>query len=131
MQDMPYLQLDLPIATDREVRAAITGRLARAYAQIMQTTSTRPAVGFRELGESGVLRLDARGEVEPVVLVQCDIRVGRSAEQRKRFGAVVAAVLEEELEWPASRTVVEFTQHTGDEFWRVDGLSKDWTPDEA
>ncbi len=35
---MSYLQFDLPIAADREIRAAITGRLARAYAQIMQTT---------------------------------------------------------------------------------------------
>ena len=97
----------------------------------MQTSPQRPTVGFRELRERGVLRLDANSEVEPVLLVRCDIRHGRSAEQRERLGAAIAAVLDEELSWPPSHTIVEFTQHAGDEFWRADGLSQDWEPSEA
>jgi phenylpyruvate tautomerase PptA (4-oxalocrotonate tautomerase family) len=128
---MPYLHLDLPLAVRSGDRARIAGRLARLYAEVMQTSPQRPTVGFRELGEHGVLRLGADGEVEPVLLVQCDIRRGRSAEQRERLGAAIAAVLAEELSWPATHTIVEFTQHAGDEFWRADGLSRDWAPDEA
>ena len=128
---MPYLHLDLPLAVHADRRARIAGRLARLYAEVMQTSPRRPTVGFRELGDQGVLRLGADGEVEPVVLVQCDIRRGRSAEQRERLGAAIAAVLEDELGWPASHTIVEFTQHAGDEFWRADGLSRDWAPSEA
>ena len=128
---MPYLHLDLPLAVHPGDRARIAGRLARLYAEVMQTSPRRPTVGFRELGEQGVLRLGADGEVERVVLVQCDIRRGRPAEQRERLGAGIAAVLEEELSWPVSHTIVEFTQHAGDEFWRADGLSRDWTPSEA
>lgn len=37
----------------------------------------------------------------------------------------------EALDWPPERTVVEFTQHAGDELWRVSGLGTDWTPAEA
>ena len=84
---MPYLHLDLPLAVHAGVRARIAGRLARLYAEVMQTSPQRATVGFRELGEHGVLRLGADGEVEPVSLVQCDIRHGRSAEQRERLGA--------------------------------------------
>jgi hypothetical protein len=128
---VPYLHLDLPLAVPADARPRIAGRLAHVYAEVMQTSPRRPTVGFRELGEQGVLRLGADGEVEAVVLVQCDIRRGRSAEQRERLGAAIAAVLEEELSWPASHTIVEFTQHAGDEFWRADGLSRDWAPSEA
>jgi hypothetical protein len=128
---VPYLHLDLPLTVPADARRRIAGRLAHAYAEVMQTSPRRPTIGFRELGEQGVLRLGADGEVEAVVLVQCDIRRGRSAEQRERLGAAIAAVLEEELSWPASHTIVEFTQHAGDEFWRADGLSHDWTPGEA
>jgi 5-carboxymethyl-2-hydroxymuconate isomerase len=128
---VPYLHLDLPVAVAGDDRVRIAGRLARLYAEVMQTSPQRPTVGFRELGENGVLRLSADGEAEAVVLVQCDIRRGRSAEQRERLGAAIAAVLEEELRWPASHTIVEFTQHAGDEFWRADGLSRDWAPGEA
>jgi phenylpyruvate tautomerase PptA (4-oxalocrotonate tautomerase family) len=128
---MPYLHLDLPFAVHSGDRARIARRLARVYAEVMQTSPRRPSVGFRELGEHGVLRLGEDGEVEPVVLVQCEIRRGRSAEQRERLGAAIAAVLGEELSWPVSHTIVEFTQHAGDEFWRADGLSRDWAADEA
>ncbi len=128
---MPYLHIDLPRAVDAPARARLAGRLARIYAEVMQTSPQRPTIGFRELGEHGVLRLDADGEVEPVVLVQCDIRRGRSAEHRERLGAAIAAALDEELGWPPSHTIVEFTQHAGDEFWRADGLSQDWEPGEA
>jgi phenylpyruvate tautomerase PptA (4-oxalocrotonate tautomerase family) len=128
---MPYVHLDLPLAVHAGDRARIAGRLARLYAEVMQTSRRRPTIGFRELGEHGVLRLGADGEVEPVVLVQCDIRRGRSAAQREQLGAAIAAVLDEELGWPPSHTIVEFTQHAGDEFWRAAGLSEDWAPGEA
>ena len=39
-----------------------------------------------------MLRLGADGEVEPVRLVQCSLRRGRSAEPRERFGAAIGAV---------------------------------------
>src|SRR5687768_428671 len=105
---MPYLHFDLPLAVPAGDRARIAGRLARLYAEVMTTDPRRPTVGFRELGEHGVLRLGVDGEIEPVVLVQCDIRRGRSAEQRERLGAAIAAVLDEELGWPPSHTIVEF-----------------------
>jgi phenylpyruvate tautomerase PptA (4-oxalocrotonate tautomerase family) len=128
---MPYLHLDLPLAVAPADRRRIAGRLAQLYAEVMQTDPERVTVAFRELGENGVVRTAADGTAEPVVMVQADIRRGRPAEQRARLAAGVAAVLEEELAWPPARTLVEFTQHAGDEFWRVSGLSRDWTSAEA
>jgi hypothetical protein len=64
-------------------------------------------------------------------MVNCDIRRGRAPAQRERLGDAVAAVLEEALDWPRERTLLEFTQHPGDEMWRATGLGTDWTPDEA
>jgi len=97
----------------------------------METNPERVTVAFRELGENGVLRTGADGVAEPVVMVQCDIRRGRPAEQRERLGAAVAALLEDELGWPPGRTILEFTQHPGDEVWRAGGLGTDWSPDEV
>jgi phenylpyruvate tautomerase PptA (4-oxalocrotonate tautomerase family) len=128
---MPYLHLDVPFAVSAADRSSIAGRLARLYADVMETNPERVTVAFRELGENGVVRTGADGEVEPVVVVQCDIRRGRHAQQRERLGAAVAVLLEEALGWPPARTILEFTQHAGDEFWREGGLSADWTPTEA
>jgi phenylpyruvate tautomerase PptA (4-oxalocrotonate tautomerase family) len=128
---MPYLHLDLPLAVASADRAAIAGRLARLYADVMETNPERVTVAFRELGENGVLRTGSDGRPETVVMVQCDIRRGRPPEQRERLGAAIAGVIGEALDWPVGRIVLEFTQHAGDEFWREGGLMSDWTPAEA
>jgi phenylpyruvate tautomerase PptA (4-oxalocrotonate tautomerase family) len=128
---MPYLHLDLPLAVPPSERARIAGRLARLYAGVMETNPERVTVAFRELGENGVLRTGPDGEAEPVLMVQCDIRRGRPPAQRARLGEAVAALLEETLGWPQARTILEFTQHAGDEFWRESGLGSDWSPAEA
>lgn len=126
---MPFLHLDLPIVVVD--RARIAGRLARLYAEVMETNPERVTVAFRELGADGILRTGSDGAMEPVVVVQCDIRRGRPAEQRKRLGDAVAALLEDELGWPPARTILEFSEHAGDEVWQSTGLGSDWSPDEA
>jgi phenylpyruvate tautomerase PptA (4-oxalocrotonate tautomerase family) len=128
---VPYLHLDVPLAVPAPDRGRIAGRLARLYADVMQTDVQRVTVAFRELGENGVVRTTSAGELETVVVVQCDIRRGRPAEQRERLAEAVAGLLDDELGWPPARTVVEFTQHPGDEVWRASGLGSDWTPAEA
>src|SRR4051812_42682609 len=128
---MPYLHLDLPVAVAPPERAEIAARLARLYAEVMQTSPQRVTVGFRELGENGLLRLTPDGEPETVVMVNCDIRRGRPPAQRERLGAAVAELLQDTIGWPPERTVLEFTQHAGDDFWRSTGLGSDWTPGEA
>ena len=128
---MPYLHLDLPLTVAPADRAEIAGRLARLYADVMETNPERVTVAFRELGENGVLRTGSDGTPETVVMVQCDIRRGRPPEQRERLGEAVADLLADALGWPVGRIVLEFTQHAGDEFWREGGLGSDWTPAEA
>jgi phenylpyruvate tautomerase PptA (4-oxalocrotonate tautomerase family) len=128
---MPYLHLDLPVAVAPADRAEVAARLARTYADVMETNPERVTVAFRELGENGVVRLRSDGALETVVMVNCDIRRGRADEQRERLGDAVAAVLEEALGWPRERTLLEFTQHAGADFWRSTGLGTDWTPEEA
>jgi phenylpyruvate tautomerase PptA (4-oxalocrotonate tautomerase family) len=101
---MPFLHLDLPLDLAADDRRRIADRLARLYADVMQTQPGRVTVAFRALGEAGVLR-----QGEPVVMVQADIRRGRPPEQRERLGAGIAALVEDELGWPPERIVVEFT----------------------
>jgi phenylpyruvate tautomerase PptA (4-oxalocrotonate tautomerase family) len=128
---MPYLHLDVPVAVTPGERAGLAARLAHVYADVMETNPERVTVAFRELGENGVLRIGPDGVPEPVVMVNCDVRRGRPPEQRERLGGAVAAVLEDVLGWPPRRTVLEFTQHAGDEVWRSTGLGTDWSPAEA
>jgi phenylpyruvate tautomerase PptA (4-oxalocrotonate tautomerase family) len=128
---MPYLHLDLPLAVAPADRAEIATGLAHAYARVMETSPERVTVAFRELGEDGVVRIGPDGALETVIMVNCDVRRGRPPEQRERLGDAVAALLEETLGWPRRRTILEFTEHAGNEVWRSTGLGTDWSPAEA
>jgi phenylpyruvate tautomerase PptA (4-oxalocrotonate tautomerase family) len=128
---MPYLHLDLPLELAPADRAALAVDLAHVYADVMQTQPERVTVAFRELGANGVVRIGPDGALETVVMVNCDVRRGRPPAQRERLGDAVAALLQDRLEWPRRRTILEFTQHDGNEVWRSTGLGNDWSPAEA
>jgi phenylpyruvate tautomerase PptA (4-oxalocrotonate tautomerase family) len=127
---MPYLQLDLPLAVAPAVRRDLAGRIARLYAEVMDTDPERVSVAFRELGEDGVLRTGPDGP-EPAVVLLCDVRRGRGEDYRQRFGDRVAELVEDALGWSRDGVLVYFTQHAGDEIYRAGSLMEDWTPAEA
>ena len=127
---MPYLQLDVPRFYPVETKRRLARRLGEIYAQVMETEVTRVRVGFRELGEGGLWHC-TQGEPRPGVVLACDIRRGRSAEQRARLAEALIGACREMLELPGD-VLVEFTQHTGDELYREGrGMAEDWAPEEA
>jgi phenylpyruvate tautomerase PptA (4-oxalocrotonate tautomerase family) len=128
---MPYLQLDVPGRYPADVKRCLAERLGTLFAEIMQTTSDRVVVAFRELGEGSLWRCDPNGATPGAVLT-CDIRRGRPAEQRARLAQALADACATALDIAPSDLSIAFTQHSGDETFRAGrGLGQDWTPDEA
>ena len=126
---MPYLQLDVngrhPAAKKRELAA----RLASAYAERMDADIRRITVAVREAGEGGIWRM-IDGEPAPVSMLMCDIRRGRTAEQRLALAECLIAVCADTLGLDPMRVNVEFTQHAGDEMVHpaLGGTSPEWSP---
>jgi hypothetical protein len=88
------------------------------------------SVGFRELGPDNLYRC-RDGEPEPGLVVMCDIRGGRPADQRLKLAAALRDLCAESFDLRPDQVVVEFTQHTGDEMYRDGSWGPDWNPDEA
>ena len=127
---MPYLQLDVPRSYPVETKRRLARRMGDIYARIMETEVARVRVGFRELGEGGLWHCTA-GEPRPGVVLACDIRRGRTVEQRERLAQALIEACREALDLPGE-ILVEFTQHSGDELYRQGrGMADDWTPAEA
>ena len=63
----------------------------------------------------------------------CDIRRGRSAEQRAELARALVAACIAHLDLKESEINVEFTQPAGDEMYHtvLGGLSDDWSAAEA
>ena len=129
---MPYLQLDVPEHYPVEVKRDLARRLGDLYARIMQTTPDMVRVSIRELGEGGVWHCGA-GEPEPAACISCDIRRGRPPEQRLKLAQALVDACKETLGLRPS--IIEFTQHSGDESFGSGswgwGWAPDWTPAES
>ena len=127
---MPYLQLDVPRSYPVEAKRLLARRLGEIYAHVMETELARVRVGFRELGEGGLWHC-TQGEPQPGVVLACDIRRGRTVEQRARLAEALIAACREMLDLPGD-VLVEFTQHAGDELYREGrGMAEDWVREEA
>ena len=127
---VPYLQLDLPRAYPAEPKRRLAERFGRIYADLMQTRPGIVKVAVRELGADNLFRC-TDGAPEPVAVISCDIRRGRSAEQRARLAGALTACAAEELDLTVDEIEVEFTQHAGDEMYRHGRLAAEWGPAEA
>lgn len=127
---MPYLQLDVPNRYSADVKRRLARCMGELYARIMETTPDKVRVAFRELPE-GSLWHCGDGEPQPGAVLSCDVRRGRSPEQRAELAQALVDACVEALEL-RSDLLVEFTQHAGDEMFRPGrGLAGDWTPAEA
>jgi phenylpyruvate tautomerase PptA (4-oxalocrotonate tautomerase family) len=127
---MPYLQLDLPNQYAAETKRRVARRLGDLYCKMMQARPGIVSVGFRELGPHNLWKA---GDIEPRpgAVIQCDIRRGRTAEQREAVARAIVALCEEELSIPAADIVLEFTQHAADEWFVSDKLATEWQPAEG
>lgn len=128
---MPYLQLDTPFACSADDKRRLAKRLGDIYARQMQADINRVTIAIRELGEGDVWRCGT-GEPRPAGLLMCDIRRGRSAQQRAELAELLLEACRDALSFRDDNLNVEFTQHSGDEMFHplLGGLSDDWQLDE-
>ncbi len=80
-------------------------------------------VGFRELGPDNLFRC-GDGEPGPGIVVMCDIRRGRPAEQRLRLAEGIRQICSNELGFGPNQVVIQFTQHAADEMYRDGGWGR-------
>jgi phenylpyruvate tautomerase PptA (4-oxalocrotonate tautomerase family) len=129
---VPYLQLDVAQHYSLEQKKQLAKRMGEIYAEQMQADVRRISIAIRELGEGGLWRCSAE-DPHPAMLLMCDIRRGRPAEQRARLAEALVKCCREILGVELARINVEFTQHAGDEMYHpmLGGLSDDWKPGET
>jgi 5-carboxymethyl-2-hydroxymuconate isomerase len=99
---------------------------------MMAVDIRRISIAVRDLGEGGVWRT-IDGEPTPVSVLMCDIRRGRSPEQRLELAKQLCRIIADILGLREDRLNVEFTQHSGDEMYHptLGGYSPEWSAGEA
>jgi phenylpyruvate tautomerase PptA (4-oxalocrotonate tautomerase family) len=128
---MPYLQLDVNGHYPVEDKKRLAARLCETYANLMSVDIRRISIAIRECGEGSVWRT-VDGVPEPVSVLMCDIRRGRTADLRMEVARALCKDCIDLLGLREDRLNVEFTQHAGDEMYHptLGGYSPEWSEGE-
>ena len=128
---MPYLQLDVNGRYPVEDKKRLAAKLCETYAGLMSVDIRRISIAIRECGEGSVWRT-VDGVPEPVSVLMCDIRRGRTAELRMEVAKALCKDCIDILGLREDRLNVEFTQHAGDEMYHptLGGYSPEWSEGE-
>lgn len=127
---MPHLQFEFNRPLSDEDRERLADWATIQYADDMETGTGHIAVSVEEISSNG-LSLGRVTNGDPVVILNADIRKGRSYGQRERFANAVIDRLEEWFGVPRTHCYVIYTEHAGDEFLLDEGPLDSWSGDEA
>ena len=129
-ETMPHLQFEVTIAPDPKEKAAYADAIAEYFADYMETGTGHVAVTIRTYEDSGYYlgRLDPG---EPALMLNGDIRQGRSFDQQRGFVLAAFDEAHDRFDIPTENMYAALTQHTGEEFHEYDRVLADWDQTEA
>ena len=127
---MPHLQFETTAGPSDEEKRGFADAITDLYADHMETGTGHVAVTIRDLDDASFSlgRLEAG---EDALMLNADIREGRTFEQQRAF--VLAAFEEAETRWgvPTENTYAVITEHAGQEFHENDRVLASWNDLEA
>lgn len=124
---MPHLQFDYGGPLDPATKRGFAEAVTELYAERMETTTGHAAVTVRTHDREAVTI--GRAEEGPTLVLDADIRRGRSFERKREFALAVIDLAGEHLGVPEPNTKVVFTEHEGTAMMGADRVGDEWSGD--
>ena len=127
---MPHLQFETTADPTDEQKRGFADAITELYAEHMETGTGHVAVTISDL-EDAAFSLGRLEAGDDALMLNADIREGRTFEQQRAF--VLAAFKEANERWgvPTENTYAVITEHTGQEFHEYDRVLSSWDDLEA
>lgn len=127
---VPHLQFETTCSLDPDAKHAFAREITDLYADHMETGTGHVAVTVRMLDAGGFSlgRLDCD---EEAVMLNADIRAGRSFDQQRAFVLAAFDTAHEYWGVPIANMYAVVTEHTGEQFHEYDHVLSGWSREEA
>ncbi|WP_148414446.1 tautomerase family protein [Haloferax sp. KTX1] len=120
---MPHLQFDLDFEVTAREADRFATEMAELYAERMDADTDYAAVTVREVEAIHL----GRATGDKTVVLQADIRAGRSADRKRDLALAVIEAVAERFGVPESNQKVVFTEHEGSQMMGYDRVGDDWS----
>jgi len=122
---MPHLQFELNFTPSAVAKRDFAEAVKHHFAAIMSTGTDHIGITFRCYAQ-GDLVFGRAGTDGKIVFLNADIRLGRTAEQRRRLSLAVMDELSARWGVPAAHVYVIYTEHDGPDFQLSDRVLPAW-----
>lgn len=127
---MPHLQFETTVSLESDEKRDVTDEITELYADRMATGTGHVAITIRELEDASF----SLGRLEPgedAVMLNADIRAGRSFDQQRSFVRDAFDVAHDRWGVPKANMYAVVTEHDGEQFHEYDRVLSSWGDHEA
>ena len=122
---MPHLQFDINKKLEKQVKEEFIIFIEKSFSKIMQTGTDHIAITIKEF-EKGNLSLGRVSNNEYVCLMNLDIRLGRTENQKLELVKTLIIGVEKLFGVNKNNQYVTLTNHKGDDFNFYEKSLSDW-----
>ena len=122
---MPHLQFELNFTPDRNEKSAFAEAVKQHFSEIMSTGTDHIGITFRCYAP-GDLVFGRAGEDGKIAFLNADIRLGRTADQKRRLALAILAEISRKWDMPEESIYIIYTEHDGPDFQLSDRVLPSW-----
>lgn len=122
---MPHLQFELNFTPEREEKGAFADAVRDHFASIMSTGTDHIGITFRCYPRHDLV-FGRAGDDGQIAFLNADIRLGRSADQKRRLALAIMAEIGSRWGLPEEHVYIIYTEHDGPDFQLSDRVLPSW-----
>ena len=122
---MPHLQFELNFTPVADEKRNFAEAVKRYFSEIMSTGTDHIGITFR-CYQPGDLVFGRAGEDGRIAFLNADIRLGRTADQKRRLALSILAELSKTWGLQEESIYIIYTEHDGPDFQLSDRVLPSW-----
>ena len=122
---MPHLQFELNFTPDANEKSDFAEAAKQHFSEIMSTGTDHIGITFRCYAP-GDLVFGRAGKDGRIAFLNADIRLGRTADQKRRLALAILAEISRRWDLPEESIYIIYTEHDGPDFQLSDRVLPSW-----
>ena len=113
---MPHLQFEFNQSFSNAQKIRFAEQVRVLFSDVMETGTDHISISIRELGTYNLSIGRVKEPEKGVAVVNADIRVGRTMEQRRALTLGFMELINKTMDIPVAHMYVTLTEHKGEDF---------------
>jgi len=123
---MPHLQFEVNKSLKDAEKITFAEQVRQLFSEVMDTGADHISISIREFGVHNLSIGRVKEPEKGIAVVNADIRMGRTIEQRRALTLGFMDLLNENWNIPKDHIYITLTEHKGEDFHLVERYLADW-----